>query len=205
MERDDFFVYLISEANSRLFSTNKNSGFTNIIKPCIVLDGQYQVALENIIFDDKYVAVKKDDSKFSIKLKITEFSSDWKKTYVKIHEYTPSSDFIAKTEFDVIACLNYELLQMVREQEITSPNGTSELVSVSEGRVRIKPITSYKYRNEQSAGYSVAWNFSNAWKKMLGFIPNSSENGILHETEGEGWHAMVFKEEKRFSKKKRRR
>ena len=143
MEREDFFVYLISDANMRQFSTNKNSGFTNLIKPGLLLDGQYRVALENIIFDDKYTAIEKNDSDFTIKLKIAEFSDDWQVTYRQIYEYTPSSNFIAKTEADVINFLNFQLLQMIKEQGIVEPSETSELISIVDGRVKIKSFNSY--------------------------------------------------------------
>ena len=195
MEREDFFVYLMSDANSRQFSSNKTSGFTNLIRPGLALEGQYCVALENIIFDDKYIAIKKEDSDFSIQLKITEFSNDWQVTYRKIYNYTPKCDFVAKTEADVIAILNFELLCMIRENEITKQNETNELISIVDGRVRIKPINSYKYVNGNSAGFSCAWKLSDSWKKTLGLMPNSDESEILNESEENGWLGMVFQEE----------
>ena len=48
--RNEFYVYLSSNANNIEFPSNKNTGFTNDIKPTLNLQDQFDVTLENIIF-----------------------------------------------------------------------------------------------------------------------------------------------------------
>ena len=63
--RDDFYIYLNSQFNNREFPLNSTNSFTNVIKPSLTLDGAYDVALENIIFDPDIYTIRKFDEEYT--------------------------------------------------------------------------------------------------------------------------------------------
>ena len=66
--RNEFYVYLSSNANSIEYSSNKNTGFTNNIKPTLHLQDEFDVALEKIIFEPKIISIEKNDKSYGIKM-----------------------------------------------------------------------------------------------------------------------------------------
>ena len=66
--RTEFYVYLISNANNIKLPSNKNNGFTNNFKSTLHLRDEFDVALENIIFEPKIIAIEKGDKNYGIEL-----------------------------------------------------------------------------------------------------------------------------------------
>ena len=59
--RKEFYAYLSSNANNIEFPSNQNTEFTNNIKPTLHLQDEFDVALENIIFEPKIISIEKCD------------------------------------------------------------------------------------------------------------------------------------------------
>lgn len=63
---EDFFIYLNSEFDRTEYKNNSVSGFTNIIRRNLNLNGRYEVGLRNVIFNPDFYVVKKNDREFGI-------------------------------------------------------------------------------------------------------------------------------------------
>ena len=73
---EDFYVYLDSKTNCEQYASNNPNGFTNIVKPPLILPGQYEVALENIILKKNVFAIRAGDKKYLIILNIITYDDD---------------------------------------------------------------------------------------------------------------------------------
>ena len=112
---NEFYVYLSSNANSIEYQSNKNSGFTNNIKPTLHLQDEFDVALENIIFEPKIIAIEKNDKNYNIQVNIhfTDKNGIYHKGY-KVN-YTPQNDIHGDTIDEVIYNLNIDFSQFLKK------------------------------------------------------------------------------------------
>lgn len=183
MDRDNFYVHIVS-AHSKEFIDNKNNKFTTIIKPSLLLGGDYQVSIENVLFREKFIVIKKNDPNYWIRLSVQELSNESEIIYNEIFVYKPSSDFTAESVEDIISRLNYDLLQMVQLNAIADiPNRMGDIVSIIDGRIHFTPLKTYRVRDERTKVYSAFWSFSDSWKKILGFPTDGEESEIAYSNE----------------------
>ena len=65
---EDFYVHLVSKFNKVEYPENSSSAFTNIVTPCLNLNGKFSIGLENIIFKPDLYLIEKNNEKYSIYL-----------------------------------------------------------------------------------------------------------------------------------------
>ena len=134
----DFYVHLIS---SEGLPHEENNIFSNRIRPSVQIDGDFKVALDNIFFEESYVAIKKGDVNYSVYFDMIEFDEKQSPTKTKSIVYTPKTDFVVKTIEDLIAKLNHELLKVLLEKNVIIARNTIDFIILKDGRVHIDPIT----------------------------------------------------------------
>ena len=112
--RNEFYVYLSSNTNNIEFLSNKNTSFTNNIKPTLHLQDEFDVALENIIFELKIISIETVDKNYGIQL-TARFTNNYgiyplgyKITYV------PQNDIHGGTVAMLIYNLNTDLSHFLR-------------------------------------------------------------------------------------------
>ena len=130
MDRENFYVHILS-GESKEFIDNKNWKFTTTVKPGLILGNDYQVSIENVLFREKFVVIKKNDPDYRIHLNVQEISQESEITFSEIFVYKPATEFTAERVEDVISRLNYDLLQMLQSNAIADiPNRMGDHVSI---------------------------------------------------------------------------
>ena len=133
----DFYIYLDSDFNKKEFKNNKNFGFTNIITPNIALNGKYEVGLRNIIFTPDFYIVKKDDSAFGMKLKISFYDEAYRFIHGATYEYTPSDNISADNIEEFILKYDKDFHRFLKIHKIASPNYKETFVYKKNGEPMI--------------------------------------------------------------------
>ena len=149
--------------------TLRDNIFSNRIRPSVQIDGDFKVALDNIFFEESYVAIKKGDVNYSVYFDMIEFDEKQSPTKTKSIVYTPKTDFVVKTIEDLIAKLNHELLKFLLEKNVIIARNTIDFIILKDGRVHIDPITTDFEDVPEKKNIAVAWRFSEGWRKVLGF------------------------------------
>ena len=110
--RDSFFVYLNSTFNKNEFPNNKFSGFTNVIKPTISLDSDYEVSIENLIFNPSLYMIPKHDRNYLIQIGISYEKEDGRRGGYTLN-YTPENFINAENIYQLISHLNNDLVSFL--------------------------------------------------------------------------------------------
>ena len=110
-----------SQFNHREFPYNTSNSFTNVIKPSITLDGLYDVALENIIFEPDIYTIKKFDEDYSAYISIRYMKENGSLGGYSVR-YIPMSNIKANNIFQLVQHLNNDIMTFLTRQEIINKN-----------------------------------------------------------------------------------
>ena len=116
---EDFYVYLDSKTNCEQYASNNPNGFTNIVKPPLILPGQYEVALENIILKKNVFAIRAGDKKYLIILNIITYDDDdgtilaWTDT-----EYFPQVNIAGGSTEELIRNIGIDFTNYLKKMNI---------------------------------------------------------------------------------------
>ena len=113
LPRENFYVYLTSKGNTLQYNENTNSSFTNIIRPSLSLDDEFEVALVNILFKNNIIAIRKYDSDYQciIEVKFTDSHGTVVSGYSV--KYVPQIDFIANNLDDLIKVFDKDFINFL--------------------------------------------------------------------------------------------
>ena len=117
--REDFYIHLNSQFNIREFPLNSTNSFTNVIKPSLTLDGAYDVALENIIFEPDIYTIRKFDEDYTVYISIRYTKENGSIGGYSVR-YVPMSNIKAKNVFQLVQYLNNDLLVFLNNQRISA-------------------------------------------------------------------------------------
>ena len=164
--RDDFYVYLSSKSNSNEFPLNKNNAFTNVIKPTLQFNGEFDVALENIIFDPNLILIKKMDTdfEFSIEVNFINDVGEMKGIY-NVH-YKPTKNIYGNTIEDLIINLNKDMISFLKDGVNVLKKSQSTFISVKDNHVYFTPLSLKKYKGYEK--YVILWSFGESLQSLFG-------------------------------------
>ena len=175
--REDFFIHLISSENKNEFMKNKPSAFTNVLYSPKNLMDEFEVGLQNIIFENSFDAIVIDSKKFSIYLHVEQFT-EMRAFALNVTglNYKPTKNLRGKNIHETIISLNNDIVTFLKHNEII--DNESDII------FRFDPFTNtvkfYDIKpptNSQFISYKVKWTFSPAMMKLLGLIVES--NGTI--------------------------
>lgn len=116
---EDFYVYLDSDTNRDQYESNNPNGFTNIVKPPLILPGQYDVALENIIFKKNIFAIRAGDKKYRITLNVITYDDEDGTILTWIDkEYYPEVDIAGSNAEELIRNINIDFTNFLKKWNI---------------------------------------------------------------------------------------
>ena len=108
---DEFVIYLNSRENCNQYPNNRAASFTNNIIPNKILTGEYEVALQNIIFKPHFDAILGNDSDYNIKTYTEFLNSDGSSFNGTNFNYIPNKNITGKTVQEAVHSLNNDYVQ----------------------------------------------------------------------------------------------
>ena len=129
--RENFYVYLTSNGNQVQYTENESSSFTNIIRPSLNLDDEFEVALVNILFKNDIIAVHKHDIDYhcTVEVKFTDEHGTVVSGYSV--KYTPQIDFIANNLDDLINIFDKDLITFLGYNKVIESSTTDYIFRYS--------------------------------------------------------------------------
>ena len=115
--RDVVYEYLSSKFSKFDFPSNNPNGFTNVIEPSLKLDGTYDVALENIIFEPKINTITKFDERYIINIKVSFVTQNGGRGGFSVR-YIPMIDIKADNIYQLVQYLNNDLVYFLKRQKM---------------------------------------------------------------------------------------
>ena len=113
---DDFYVYLKSNSNKKEFTSNKHNSFTNVVKPLLQLNDEYEVALQNIIFNPDITAIKSYDPFYKICITVQFINSNNRVGNVYDVDYIPTQNIYGSTIEEILDGLNQNLMKYLKHK-----------------------------------------------------------------------------------------
>ena len=117
----NFYIYLSSRENISQFPHNSPTSFTNLMKPTLSINSNYEVTLANIIYPNKIVNIKKDDPLYSIDIIVNYFNPNNRhdNKFVQIkNQYKPRVNICAKDTYDLINQINSDLTNFLKIKSV---------------------------------------------------------------------------------------
>ena len=115
---DDFYVYLTSNSNKTEYTSNIHYSFTNNVNPSLQLNGEFVVALENIIFNDDIISINAYDKKYEIRIEVIFISKTVKNGFGYAINYTPTKNIFGDNVSDIIHYLNEDLYDFLKLKNV---------------------------------------------------------------------------------------
>lgn len=175
MPEDDFFVYMRSSENYEEFPNNSATGFTNLIRPPLILDDEYEIALHSYYYRPSYYSIKAYDKSFFINFNVECINKDGGTLNWFSYKYSPRRNIIGTSIPDAINLLNADLKQeLIINQVIDESNEPILTYNTVENIVQmrqLKPLKSSEYKD-----YKIVYTFSDKMGILLGVGENETEN-----------------------------
>ena len=169
----EFYTYLSSKESIAEYADNTAASFTNKLARPIVLNGDYSVAVQNVIFNPMFYRLKMFDKHFSIKFKVKYFDDNNVKRHTATFEYFPSVNMQADRADVLIEILNNDMVQFMRRNRIIDP----EQNTVINLRPYSSAITFTPIERPPESFYEkhvIRWSFSEKMGKFLGITELTS-------------------------------
>ena len=117
---DDFYVYLTSNSNKTEYTSNIHNSFTNNVNPSLQLNGEFVVALENIIFNDDIISINANVRKYEIRIEVIFISTIplVKNGFGYAINYTPTKNIFGDNVSDIIHYLNEDLYDFLKLKNV---------------------------------------------------------------------------------------
>ena len=173
---DEFFIYLSSDRCKDIYTWNAGNSFTNRISPHIYLNTEYEVALQNIVFKNDFLWIKKNDRNFSISFsfKYTHENGNLGGYGVR---YTCQEDITGKDIISVIRCINIDVKKYLFYQKIISQDhGDIFTIDESGEKVTIGAITPAD--SKIYTDFEVVCYMSDGFRQLFG-VPDDKKKFIL--------------------------
>lgn len=170
---DDFVIYLKSDESKHEYPTNRPSAFTNTLNPSIVLAGNYEVSLQNLICKRHFGAIPAKNNRYSIRLFIESLEKDGTSRNSTGFLYKPNVSISGINITDSIRNLdqnfreNLILNRLIDDTHAPIFQYNSSTQKIEMGKIH--PMTNTRY-----SGYKVKWGFSPGMSEFLGVDTRSN-------------------------------
>ena len=114
----DFYVHLYSEYNRDIFPSNTHNAFSNIVKPEIILEGEYEVGVSNIFFQPDMFNILKNDEKYSALIRVEFLNKHDERGSGYSVLYTPTTNLSGNTTYELIREVNKDLVAFLKYQKV---------------------------------------------------------------------------------------
>ena len=163
---DDFYVYLTSNSNKTEYTSNIHNSFTNNVNPSLQLNGEFVVALENIIFNDDIIAINADDDIYRIRIEVIFISTTVKNGFGYAINYTPTKNIFGDNVSDIIHHLNEDLYDFLKKNRVIH----SSQKFIFKFDEKNKKLIFNEIKTVETEGFSsiLKWNISDHISKILG-------------------------------------
>ena len=166
--QEDFYVYLDSKTNRDQYTSNNPNGFTNIVKPPLILPGQYDVALENIIFKKDIFAIRAGDKKYRIILNIITYDDDTGSILAWIDaDYFPQVDIAGASTEELVRNINTDFMNHLIKLHIIEKTH-EDIFKIDSNNSPIKFNRINARRTIGKGTIKIEWNVSPNLCKTLG-------------------------------------
>jgi len=176
--QDDFVVYLNSKANLDEYPRNRAGAFTNILNPNIVLNNEYEIGLQNIIFNPRYDVALPGDPDYSIRLFIEFLDANNQSFSGTGFTYYTAINISGDSKYLAIQSLNNDFHDsMIHNRIIDTSHKTIFKLNLRSGTVtfnNLKPP-----RDSQHKSYRTKWMFSKGVADLLGVSNNNSHTPLF--------------------------
>ena len=164
---DEFYIHLYSDFNVAEYPQNRHNSFTNIIKPEITLDGDFEVGISNIIFQPNLYTIKKGDKAFGMWINVQFGTRELMGLHGFTVKYVPTTDLSADNIHTLLKEIDKDLVSFLHRQSVIEKYQTSiikyrrSLKFPTFEPLNLINLTNYKYSNVQ-------WNLSYEIADLLG-------------------------------------
>ena len=167
---DEFNVYLYSRFNTSEYGYNTSNKFTNSIRPSIKLNGEYEVALKNIIYDPDLKAIRKGDSEYEIRLNVSYGNGEHN---VGQHgftvRYTPQIDMVATNVIYLIRELDKDFVSFLITQDMIPVRDPPMRIFRYEFNRKFVSFTAIPYKLKPGfTDFRIHWEIGYGIAKLLG-------------------------------------
>ena len=167
---DEFFVYMNSKQSKDVYTWNKGNTFTNNVSPHIHLDGEYEVALQNIIFKNDFIWIRKNDPKYYMRFTCKYTHHKGSKGGFSIL-YKCQVDITGECIISVIRALNIDVKNFPFSQKIISLDHEDIFVIDNTGTiVTLCPVKSIN--NDSFMNFETKLYMSEHFKPIFGINRN---------------------------------
>lgn len=165
---NEFYVYVDSYTNSDLFTRNLSNAFTNVISPPLKLNGDFDVAMQNIIFKNDICIIKKDDANFSIDFHIITFNNSGEMGDNIYLPYKPTMNLTGENIHELISSINNDLKHFFQEKMIM-PSSEENFISLEKNKniINFKKIKLNVLRDSHPIN-AISWNMTRQMGDTLG-------------------------------------
>ena len=178
---DEFFMYLSSNHSKEDYLENKPSAFTNRISPCHLLENEYEVALENIMFKKSYVYIKKHDPEYFINVSVKFYDMSGIVGGGTSVKYTCQKDISGASMTEVAQKVNNDLLEYLIKERLVSNIHDNLLQFDYDGRfIRINHMNAI-FDSDRYITSTSGLTLSDKFKSLFGV--NSVQNSLHDKIE----------------------
>jgi len=175
-DQNDFVIYLSSRENTNEFPCNRAASFTNKIIPGRILDGEYEVALQNIIFKPQFDAILKNDRDYTIKTYTEFLNADGNSFNATNFTYKPTRNITGDNLQQAVHSLNNDYNETLIRNRLIDKTNPSVIFRLNpfDNRIKFSDISPPETSNY--SGYRTFWNFSDKMSRFLGLTENKTIN-----------------------------
>ena len=164
--RDSFHICLKSDVDLNEFETNSVIGFTNKIIPQIDLNAEYEVAVKNIIFKEKFYQIPKKDVRFSIFIHVGYINKYGLKDTISMH-YVAQEAISVCNIIELVKEINKDFEKALLKRNIINQN-VQPIFQIKSGSSFIE-FNEIKLDDEIFHTYNILWHIGPKLRKIFGF------------------------------------
>ena len=172
---DDFYVYLTSNSNKTEYTSNIHNSFTNNVNPSLQLNGEFVVALENIIFNDDIISINAYDPKYEIRIEVIFINTSVLdiQGFGYAINYSPTKNIFGENVSDIIHYLNEDLYDFLKTKRVI--HSSQEFIFKYDEKNKKLIFNEIKVVHTEGFKSIVKWKISDHISKILG-IEKKFEN-----------------------------
>ena len=177
---DEFFIYLSSNHSKDDYNDNRPTAFTNRISPCHILESDYEMALENIIFKKAYVYIRAGDPHYFINISVKFYDMSGIISGGTTFKYTCQTDITGSSMSEVSQKINTDLLSYLVKQKLIAENHDRILHFDNDGRLLRVNHLNVSFDSNKYITSTSGLTLSDKFKALFG-VSNNSHQTSLHD------------------------
>ena len=179
---EEFYIYLRSVENTGIYP-NIASSFTNVISPVKNLSSEFEVGLQNIIFNPLFNTISSKSNEYTIKLYDEKIKAAEDVVLdVRLFTYKPSVNITGNTFKDAIDSLNNDFMQYLVYKDLLD-NQRGSIFAYNNSLKRVIFKNPFKNITSTPSGFylggtsrRIRWEFSEKLGDLLGLITRSNKS-----------------------------